>query len=536
MRKGFLIIASAFTLALVSCKNNSNTKTNRITESKPVEEITITEKDNEVIKKKLPFSNADKNFSIKDSYIDTYFFDNSVIPYVSIDDYINNVGYYPNKVSVNDNIYTMMKGEYDYKFVVDSDKDTITVNNYNYYSIDDKDYNELPEYHENLLMLSTEIRDNSKPDVIDISKYNFDIKEVENKNVIPFHVVNSLFSLESYYYLYYLGDKYIGNSYDNYYINVTPTFTPTKEFMQYNYDFLDFTFNELYGLNNYFDFKTSDNLALYKTDIMNQDHTSFGVDSFISSLSDLHTYILKTDMFNENINEYAPYSDRERNFWNVHRMLKKDFSSKNYSDCEIIDSNTLMITFNEFEVELEDGIDSKIKGYLDFAKENNYKNIIFNVTLNGGGDTFSLAQILGLLTNDDIYFEFKNTKSGQIATETFKVDANRDGSYTDDDAYDFNYFVLSSEYTFSCANDFVNYCKEYKLAKIIGKKSGGGGCAIYPFTTPTGMLICASSLNGLFDENDKLIELGIDVDYEIDYDDIYDKDVLSDVVSKASTL
>ena len=131
-----------------------------------------------------------------------------------------------------------------------------------------------------------------------------------------------------------------------------------------------------------------------------------------------------------------------------------------------------------------------------------------------------------LMTNDDITLESYNIRSGHVSSETFKVDANYDGNFDDNDAYDYNYFVLSSGYSFSCANEFVNYCKKHNLAKIIGQKSGGGAFSISPAVTPFGSFFFYGSLNGFRDKNGNLTEDGIDVDYELSYDDFYSSQAL----------
>ena len=160
------------------------------------------------------------------------------------------------------------------------------------------------------------------------------------------------------------------------------------------------------------------------------------------------------------------------------------------------------------------------------------KNIIFDVTLNGGGDTFALAYILGLMTNDDIVLKMKNVKTDHEYKEIIKVDVNENSNFSDLDAYDnFNYYVLSSGFSYSCANDFVLYCNETGIAKTIGQKTGGGACSIFPFVTPCGSLIQASSLNGLYDKNNNLIEYGVDPLIQIEYGYNYDTNTLLNIIN-----
>ena len=52
--------------------------------------------------------------------------------------------------------------------------------------------------------------------VINLKNYSLDIRKIDDKVLIPFHVLESLFSFESYYNVYYLGNSYVGLSYNDY--------------------------------------------------------------------------------------------------------------------------------------------------------------------------------------------------------------------------------------------------------------------------------------------------------------------------------
>jgi len=532
MRKGSIIILGLACLALAGCSKKNKPEDISTT-------IISTSDGTKIVEKKLPFYNISEVYPFDNSTITTYYFNDSQIPYVSIDEYVNNIGYYPTGIEcLDNNKYEMKKDGNSYLFTVNPEEEKITIGSYNFYSIDDKEYSMLPEYSDNLRMTLNENRDNAKEDVIDISKYNLYIEEVNGKAVIPFHVVSAIFSMESYYFVNYFGTSYSGISYDDSYheFDTTPTMKLTNEYMTYNYNILDFVFNELYGLNGYFNFNVSDKLAEFKTEIMDPKKSSHGVERFIQSLEDLHSWIDDYDHYN---GYNITYSDIERSKRNqeskdIYSTCYTQYVDNEYSSYVELNSDTALITFNSFYVNQDRGADLIIRESMEKALNKGIKNIVFNVTTNGGGDTFSLAKILGLMTNDDIVFEFKNTKTGLISQEIFKCDADFDGSYADLDAYDFNYYILCSGYTFSCANDFVNYCKEKKMAKIIGQKSGGGGCSIAPFTTPLCMTLCISSLCGLYDDNNNLIELGIDVDYEIELNKILDKSEILNAIDEVS--
>lgn len=170
-----------------------------------------------------------------------------------------------------------------------------------------------------------------------------------------------------------------------------------------------------------------------------------------------------------------------------------------------------------------------IYNFLVKCKEDNIKNIIFDITLNEGGDTITLAEILGLMTNKDIEIEITNVITKEKIKQIFKIDTNYDGNFLDNDAFDnFNYFVLTSDYSFSCANIFSNYCRNKNLATILGQKTGGGACAITRVILPTGACFQMSGLNGFYSNESFLPEFGTKPDIEFDYKYIYgEKTILS---------
>jgi len=77
-----------------------------------------------------------------------------------------------------------------------------------------------------------------------------------------------------------------------------------------------------------------------------------------------------------------------------------------------------------------------IYNFLVKCKEDNIKNIIFDITLNEGGDTITLAEILGFMTNKDIEIEITNVITKEKIKQIFKIDANYDGNFLDNDAFD----------------------------------------------------------------------------------------------------
>lgn len=523
MKKGLFLILSIFALILSSCSFGSKTEK-------------IVDDNGEIItKRKLDFI-ADKKsqFEVSNGVIPTYFFGNG-IPYVSIDDFINGISFYDANVIVSD--------EYDYRFVVKGynkhlklnyDKNQMIIYDFEIFSIDEKQYIEDINYNKYLLMNIDEIDEDAHA-IINLSEYDLHIKKVDNKLVVPFHIINSLFSISSYYYLYFTGDAYYGYSLCDNYITSTSLKKHNKikfddAYIKYNYNVLRLTFNEFYGLK----YDDKDNIL----ELLDADKESFldpkkylsATKKFISELEDCHTsYVGMSDLIETDYTAYR--SEREQNQTALRTRLGQyynyEFNSYSASGLRVLDETTAIISFSSFTIDNEVGTLINLYLNLKQCETLGIQNVILDVTQNGGGDTFALAQTLGLMTNDDIVLDFYNVRTNHATNEIFKVDANLDGDFTDLDAFtNFNYYILSSGYTYSCAHDFVGYCKRHNIAKIIGKKTGGGSCCVAPISTPTGGLIIISGLDGIKGNGIDLCEYGVDVDYEIEYENIYKKDYL----------
>ena len=133
---------------------------------------------------------------------------------------------------------------------------------------------------------------------------------------------------------------------------------------------------------------------------------------------------------------------------------------------------------------------------LNEAKAKGVKNVIIDASLNGGGYVNIMGKLLALMSKDnksEMYLHADDNDS--IIKYTTRVDSNKDGKYDVSDCYgnDFTFYVVCSNYSFSCGNAFPFYAQKYGLAKIIGQKSGGGECCVFSYNFPTGQGLGYSS-------------------------------------------
>ncbi|MCR4959687.1 MAG: hypothetical protein K6B13_13965, partial [Prevotella sp.] len=165
------------------------------------------------------------------------------------------------------------------------------------------------------------------------------------------------------------------------------------------------------------------------------------------------------------------------------------------------------------------------------------KNLVIDLALNPGG---SLDVVLAMtaLMGGQSHFYSENVLTGQRQTICYDVDCNFDGQFDEQDkdvAFGLNYAVLTSGVSFSCANLFPSLMKDMGFP-VIGRKSGGGACAVQIFATPEGLQYQLSSARArLTDKDWQNIDGGVEPTYVIDttygYEDFYDIEAISNIIS-----
>ncbi len=174
---------------------------------------------------------------------------------------------------------------------------------------------------------------------------------------------------------------------------------------------------------------------------------------------------------------------------------------------EVIDSNkTAIIRFDRFNVDSagwsayyngspsanpdpatvtlpDDTIGIFYKAFYALENDENYKNSVKNVVIdiscNGGGDSdalnFALACLLDPQSASMLEYD---VISGGKKTYTAYCDLNLDGVIdSNDKKKDYNFAVYTSLLSFSCGNIMPCICSD-KGIKIIGQRSGGGSCLV----------------------------------------------------------
>ena len=174
------------------------------------------------------------------------------------------------------------------------------------------------------------------------------------------------------------------------------------------------------------------------------------------------------------------------------------------------------------------------------AKADGVKNLVLDISLNGGGSCDIVgADVAILRKNRTVQFWSQDALEGNNKIATYYVDSNFDGVFDEKDdtnpkfdCSDMNIGVLCSKLAFSCGHQFPTLMKDYGFP-IMGEQSGGGTCCIQVMQTADGQNFQISTYRDRStDKNFANTDAGITTTdgYAFGYDHFYDLDFLSTIL------
>lgn len=541
--------------------------------------------------KSLPFNNYNDYYNVKAEKLDTYYVNGSKVPYVSLENYINSMDglldskkyvcssnalfrEYIVKTNISNNNLSII---FDYG----NDKILTVMDNVFRNTVDIK---QTIDYSYNLKLQDEEVYP-GKSLIYDLAKYGFDMRYINGNLLIPFQIANALFGGINYnstyytgtsYYNFYISDKY-SNSFKEKDMNAMKDSVSNtlddEELRKSNYNFLCFYMDHFYGLKELKKFESFDSYVSKEIkDLLlssNPNEYTKGYAKLVQLLNEchtsIHTYAYEYNgpkiTYNTDDSEFKTpcFADSKYTSQTLAPLAREHYGSNLQNKIEIVD-DTCYIFYLSFEtgdtaeIKDDDGNVSKdaylydtyylyLKAF-DMIKNNPtpIKNVVVDLSLNGGGNSGAQMRAIGFSSkNGRIKVGRRDSLTNLSYMLTYDVDTNNDGLYDEFDGYtNYNWYILTSNYSYSSANLYTHYAKYANSnVKIIGEKAGGGGCSIIPMVMIDGTIfqissneqsITLTSRGTSFDY--KLLEEGPEVDYTVDYNYYYDRVYLNEFLNE----
>lgn len=174
------------------------------------------------------------------------------------------------------------------------------------------------------------------------------------------------------------------------------------------------------------------------------------------------------------------------------------------------------LKFTQGGKEVYDTVGVVLSG-LERAKQNPaIKNIIIDMSCNGGGDEGAMVAIDWLMTGQG-YTMYQDRLTGCKKTSGVQFDMNFDGVFDENDVSPYtgyNYGVLTSSYAFSCGNAYPWFMHTHG-AMILGQKSSGGACAIR-ISSAAGVEFASSAASShVLSDTGENVDFGCPVDADL---------------------
>ena len=343
--------------------------------------------------------------------------------------------------------------------------------------------------------------------------------------------------------------------------------TRSQEIAEATYQELRFMMYELYGKTQNTAVRDFDNFIKdkdYKEDLLSLDAVKYdeAMSKFLlQGIDDCHTSIEYPSLFNEptfaKANGYLVKYEGTRRTDLTNNNIK---NTNQRSDAKVkagleIVNETAFIAFDKFSTNFElkgineysdedpnqyaeDVMNLFLASFNKIKKNENIKNVVIDLTCNSGGKTASMAFLISFLTRDPtISVNLQLDES--IVEYHYQADLDQDGVFaSENDSFQgkYNFYVLTSNTTFSCGNLFATTCKNNNLAKIIGQRSAGGSCIISYLTNSSGYLYHSSSeyINVLKTKDNEYVnnDFGVEVDIELDSSYFYNRTYIDELLKQ----
>ncbi len=531
-----------------------------------------------VEKKEINFTDYSEEYDIKSDKLTAYFINNEDVVYFDVETFIVELSGLFDTNYIVSSMSKLFK-----QLTLSSDilgvRLRIIFNFENDYILADDPYafsittvNETTDYSRLLKLTDSKTNISIAQIKFDCKSLGYDFYYYNGLVLVPYSLMNFLFCSTNYYNIYYNGYEFYGDYliisekdklnevYDSSLVGKNQTLSERDD----NYKLLKFIMKYYYGLGS----------KLEKVEEMKEEFLSTDPKIYTKAyyefinlyLNENHSGVIRApygiDYANYDRSKYR--SEASEKSSNAAKEIKASYNTyfpDGNNDVVRFYNDLAVITCDSFETGANDDIfnaDGSLKddaylydtfylfkyGFDKIEENGNIKDVIINLSLNGGGNLGALIRSISLISkNNDIIIGTCDYLSGRIVSYKYSVDVNENGNY-DISAYanKYNFYILDSVYTYSSANIFSGISQKNGWAKVIGEKSGGGACSIIPLVFPDGMVaqISGTSQNLIFDSESyenlsgyDYCEAGIDLysaKYALEYKDYSNDEALYNLI------
>ena len=524
-----------------------------------------------------PIYNYNSEYSIKATRLKTYFVNGGSLPYVDLSTFVDSLeGLYQTKYisystpSERKLVASWRSQDATYSLTVDDEKNIITASSTTFfnlvYSTSGTNYS--------FAMKTADVKTTQdSPKTFDLGAYGIEIYRKKDLVLIPFCVANTIFCSNNYYNFYFNGNAYYGTYFgfamdDGTAIKAAFTNrgwnggTIPSDIASMNAKQFLFIMDNYYGLKDYYGISSfssylGDEVVSALSSTSEEKARSGFYASLFQKLDEMHTSFDYYSFFCNSTSLKPTYGSNRTSYNEESKKLNAAYKSaypddepvRYYGDTAIIVSQNPIQTGASSELHDSSGNlkdDAYTKDSFYYMKEmlsriekhGGIKNVLLDLSRNGGGNMGATFRILGLMSDDDIVYGSSNVLSNSGYAIKVRIDADEDDSYDDEDAYtSYNWGILTSALTFSAANYLACNASYSGAAKIYGERSGGGACPIVGFVNADGSSFHMSGPSIL--QNAKIegssivfseVQSGAKLDKELSTDYFYGHDDMLDAL------
>ncbi len=525
-----------------------------------------------------PLYNYNEEYSIKATSLKTYYVNDGALPYVDVSSFMTSLeGLYQTKYisystpSERKLVASWRTQSQTFTLTIDDEKNTITANSISFFNLlyGTSETN----YSFALKTVDTKTTQESSK-VFDLGAYGIEIYRKKDLVLLPFCVANTLFCSSNYHNFYFNGNAYYGTYFGfamseseealkkSFSTRTWQGGSIPSDIATMNAKHFLFIMDNYYGLKDYYKIGSfssylGDEVVTKLSSSSEEEARSGYFTTLFEKLDELHTSYDYYSFFCNSTSLKPTYGKVRNAYIEESTKLEADYKAaypenepvRYYDDTAIIVAQSPIQTGASSDLHDESGNlkeDAYTKDSFYYMKEmlsrigkhGGIKNILFDLSRNGGGNMGAAFRMLGLMGDEDLCYGATNMLSSSGYAIKMKIDANEDGDYEDDDAYSsYNWGILTSALTFSAANYIACNASYSGAAKIYGERSGGGACPIVGFVNADGssfhmsgpsILKCAK-INGN-DITFKEVQSGAALDKELSTDYFYGHDDMLDAL------